>query len=402
MKKNSIYKWTVLAILILGTALLYYSNMIFAVRVDTLAKFGISQGQLTAISTIGCLPGAFLSVIVGKILDEKGIKIFTAVTLALTLACMIWRVYADSYAVLLIATVLIGTFLLPVTIAGPKMLGGLFEPSQIPLAMGFYGAAGGVGTTLAFATGNVYPSLETAFAGVSVCGAILLISWALIVKEAKAPASAEPKQGNGKGSLGSVLKSKNMLKVMFCSGFAVGASLLINTYLVQAFVAKGLDPAAASSVGTVMNLCLIIGGILSGAVIAKIGLINLPYTFICVVGGALVLLAYFMPFGGFTYVLVGLAGIIMSGSVGVSFTRIPLLPLTGDFEPEAVGTATGMNQTAIGIMSFALPTIIATIAGDNYKLVFIIAFIFLVLVALVGLTIPELGQKGKLAQHTEK
>lgn len=401
MKRNSTYKWIVLAILILGTALLYYSNMIFAVRaVDTLAKFGINQGQLTAISTIGCLPGAFLSVIVGKILDDKGVKIFTAIGLVLTLACMIWRVYANSYAVLLIATVLIGTFLLPITIVGPKMLGGLFEPSQIPLAMGFYGAAGGVGTTLAFATGNVYPSLEAAFAGVSACGAILLISWVLVVKESKkVPSSVELKQGDGKSNLKNVLKSKNMLKVMFCSGFAVGASLLINTYLVQAFVAKGLDPVTASSVGTVMNLCLIIGGILSGAVISKIGLINIPYTFICVVGGGLVLLAYFMPFGGFTYFLVGLAGIILSGSVGVSFTRIPLLPLTGDFEPEAIGTATGMNQTAIGIMSFALPTIIATIAGDNYNVVFIIAFVFLVLVALVGLTIPELGQKGKLAQN---
>ena len=60
MKRSSAYKWTVLAILMLGTAILYYSNMIFAVRaLDTLSKFNIDEGELAAISTIGCLPGAW-------------------------------------------------------------------------------------------------------------------------------------------------------------------------------------------------------------------------------------------------------------------------------------------------------------------------------------------------------
>lgn len=81
MKRSSAYKWTVLAILMLGTAILYYSNMIFAVRaLDTLSKFNIDEGELAAISTIGCLPGAFLSIIVGRVLDKKGVKLFTALT----------------------------------------------------------------------------------------------------------------------------------------------------------------------------------------------------------------------------------------------------------------------------------------------------------------------------------
>ena len=132
--------------------------------------------------------------------------------------------------------------------------------------------------------------------------------------------------------------------------------------------------------------------------IGKLGKINIPYAFICIVGGALYLLAYLMPVGPLTYVLVALAGLICSGSVGVSFTRIPLLPLTGDFGEESIGTATGMNQTALGVMSFLVPTVIASIAGSNYTLVFILAFIFLVLCGIVGLITPELGEKGKLAQ----
>ena len=188
-----------------------------------------------------------------------------------------------------------------------------------------------------------------------------------------------------------------MWLVMLCSGFAVGAALLINTHLTAAFIEKGAPEQMASAIGTVLNLSLIIGGILAGAVIGKIGRINPPYAFICIVGGLFYLLAYLLPVSGFTFVLVALGGLICSGSVGVSFTRIPLLPLTGDFGPECIGTATGMNQTALGIMSFVLPTIVAAIAGGNNLMVFCIAFALLVICGVVGMFIPELGEKGKLA-----
>ncbi len=396
MKQSKAYKWIVLAILVVGSAILYYSNMIFAVRPDTMPTFNIGAAELTAISTIGCLPGAFLSVLIGKVLDDKGVKRFTALGLVLTVACMVWRIFAHTYVELFIATVLIGTFLLPITIVGPKMVGGLFKPEEMPLAMGFFGAAGGVGTTLAFATGNLFSTLPAAFAGVSILGGVLLLTWLLLVKE---PPKAPVMQNDaGKGNLGKVLKSKNMWLVMICTGFAVGAALLVNTHLTVAFIEKGAPEHMASTIGTVLNLCLIIGGIAAGAVIGKLGKINVPYAFICIVGGAFYLLAYLLPVSGLTYVLVALGGLICSGSVGVSFTRIPLLPLTGDFGPECIGTATGMNQTALGIMSFALPTIIATIAGDNNLMVFCIAFGLLVICGVVGMIIPELGEKGKLAK----
>lgn len=248
MKKS--YSWVVLIILAVGTAILYYSNMIFAVRaVDTLQKFQINEGQLAAIPTIGCLPGAFLSILVGRVLDQKGVKKFVALGLALTAACMVWRIFAKTYIELLIATVLIGVFLLPITIVGPKMVGGLFRPEQMPLAMGVFGAAGGLGTTLAFATGNVYSSLEAAFMGVSILGLVLLASWLLVVKEPAKPAEAAAEAP--KGELSRVIKSANMWKVMFCSGFAVGASLLINTYLTQAFILeKGVEPGITYDVMT--------------------------------------------------------------------------------------------------------------------------------------------------------
>ena len=114
---------------------------------------------------------------------------------------------------------------------------------------------------------------------------MLLLGWVIIVKEPEAPPAPAGGSVQAKGQLAKVLKSPNMWKVMFCSGFAVGSSILINTYLTQAFSANGASVEMASTIGTVLNLCLILGGILSGAVIGKLGKINIPYAFICIVGG---------------------------------------------------------------------------------------------------------------------
>ncbi|MCC2256139.1 MFS transporter [Ruminococcus sp. CLA-AA-H200] len=401
-KTSKAYGYTMLIILMLGTAVLYYSNLIFTVRLDTLEVFNMSTVQLAAISTIGGIPGAVLSIIVGNILDRKSIKWFVSVSLVLTVACMIIRVFLTSYTGLLVTTVLIGAFLLPIIIVGPKMLGNLFEPEDIPFAAGCFGAAGGIGTTLAFATGPVYPSVQAALGGVAVVGAIVLVAWTIMCKPdnqtKRGPAPEIPK-----GAFVKVLKSSNMWKTMICGGCAVGTSLIINTSLTQGFAERGYD---ASGLGTILNVCLIIGGIVSGMVLGKIGTFNIPYLFMCVVGGGLYLAGWLVePAGSILSILLfALAGLIASATVGVNFTRIPLLHLTKQFGEEMTGAASGMLQTALGIFQFVVPTAVAAVAvmpdgSTNYTLKFILGFVFLVIAGVIGLSIPELGIKGKLAQE---
>jgi MFS family permease len=406
MKKTSkAYGYTMLIILMLGTAILYYSNLIFTVRLDTLQVFNMDMVQLAAISTIGGIPGAVLSIIIGNILDRKSIKWFVAISLVLTVACMVLRIFMTSYTGLLVTTVLIGAFLLPVIIVGPKMLGGLFEPKDIPFAMGCYGAAGGVGTTLSFATGQIYPTVQSALAGVAVVGAIILIAWIIVCKPDKETRSGQAPQ-IPKGAFVKVLKSSNLWKTMICGGCAVGASLIINTSLTQGFAERGFD---SSMLGTVLNVCLIIGGIVSGMILGKIGKFNVPYLLMCLVGGGLYVAGWLVEPAGspLTFVLYALAGLIASATVGVNFTRIPLLHLTKQFSVEMTGAASGMLQTALGIFQFIIPTAVAAVAvmpdgGTDYTLKFILAFVFLAIAGILGMFIPELGIKGKLAQEASK
>jgi NNP family nitrate/nitrite transporter-like MFS transporter len=406
MAQKQSYRWVILFITVLCSVCLNFSNLIFAARaVDVMTQFKMNQAQLASVATIGMLPGAFLSIILGALIDKRGLKKITGIFFVLATLCLIWRVFADSYIQLLAITILCGVFFLPVNVVSPKLLGIWFSREEMGIAMGIYGAAAGVGTTLAFATGNLFSSGRMAFTACAILSALLTLFWFFLVREM--PLGIDGKETKApppppKGSVAMVAKSLNMWKVMFCAGFSIGGALLINTYLTQALVLeRGLNPVNAGFVSTLLNVCLIIGGVLSGFVVSKSRRINIPYAFICIVGGIGYYIVWLVPFGVLTYVLLAVTGIIVSGSIGVNMTRIPLLPLTGDFGFENIATAAGMMNTAIGILAFVVPTVIAAIAKDNFGLVFIIAAVIFIVVGVVGFTIPELGESGKLAQRAK-
>ncbi len=401
MEQKRSYRWVILFIFVFGTAILNFGSLIFASRpVDVMEMYGMNQAQLTAVSTVSQLPGALLSVIIGNLLDRKGVRKVTAVLLALASVCMVWRVFASSYVELFIITLLAGAFFLPISVAAPKCIGAWFPPEEMGISMGIYGAAAGLGTTLAFGLGGLFSSTRGAFIFIAGGYVLMLILWLILGRENPVPegmpAGAPP--APPKGSVGRVVKSKYMWMVMVCGGLSVGAALLLNTYLVNAFVAKGLAPTAASGVATLLNVALLIGGVVSGIVVSKVGRYNVPYIVICVGGAVLYYLAYILPISALTYVLVFVGGIVISGSIGVNMARIPLLTMTGDFGPECVGTASGMNNTSVGICAFVVPTIVASLLGDNYTGIFTVFLVFLVICAVVGgIILPELGEKGKLA-----
>ena len=60
-------------------------------------------------------------------------------------------------------------------------------------------------------------------------------------------------------------------------------------------------------------------------------------------------------------------------------------------------------NTAMGLCGFVLPTLVASIFGANYFAVFATIGAFFILIAIVGgLIIPELGERGELAQKAKQ
>ena len=388
-----------------------YANMIFSSRpVDMMAQYSMEQAQLTAISTIGTLPGAFFSIVLGNYFDKHGEKTMRFVAAGLLFAgaaFMLWRAFATDYIQLVIITFVAGTLFLPTQVLPFKVMGMWFNRSQMSIGMGVYGAAAGIGIMLAFAFGGVFPNTTVALVSCAVGYCLAAVLWLLFVRY---PDGMDQQAGQDAAqvaaadvNVGAVLRSKTMWLVMFCSFIACSVPLLFNSYIVNAFLAKGMEPALTSLLAVVFNIALVAGAILAGIVAGKAGRYNYVYLVCCVLGGAFIVATYFVPTGILSFVCLALGGLISSGALSLNFTRINLIPLTGEFGPENTGIAGGMNNTAMGLGMFIVPTITASILGSNYPAVFITILVFFCIIGAVGcFVMPELGEKGKLAQEAAK
>ena len=111
------------------------------------------------------------------------------------------------------------------------------------------------------------------------------------------------------------------------------------------------------------------------------------------------LLSFLVPASVLTFVFLFVGGFGCAAAQPLGFARVGLIPLTGEFGVENVGVAGGMNNTAMGIGPFVIPTAVAWACGNDYLAVFIVlAAGFVVMGVIGGVLLPELGEKGKLAQ----
>ena len=62
-----------------------------------------------------------------------------------------------------------------------------------------------------------------------------------------------------------------------------------------------------------------------------------------------------------------LGGLIIGGGIGLTAGRTPLVPLTGQFSQEYIGTASGAMETIKGVLTFVLPIAIAQWFQTNYN-----------------------------------
>ncbi len=405
-RSGSGYRWLILLTLVVSTAMINYANMIFSSRpVDMMAQYSMGQAQLTAITTIGMLPGALFSIILGNFFDKHGARTMRfagASLMFLAAAFMLWRVFADSYVQLVIITFMAGTLFLPTQVLPFKMIGAWFNRDQMGVGMGIYGAAAGLGIMLAFALGGVFPNTTAALMSCAVGYLVAALLWLVFVQMPEGMgevAGDATKEQGPKLDVGAVLRSKNMWLVMICSFVACSVPLLFNSYVVNAFLDKGMEPALTSLLGVVFNISLVAGAIAAGSIAGRVGRYNGVYIVCCVVGGLLILLTYLVPMGPLTFVCLALGGLFTAGSLSLNLTRVGLLHLTGDFGAENNGIAGGTNNTSMSLGIFILPTVAAAILGNNYIGVFVTIFVLFVVIGFIGrFLMPELGEKGELAQ----
>lgn len=400
-------RWVVLFTLVVGMIVMNIGNFVFSTNPGPMmAKYNMDQAQLTALTTISLLPGAFFSIVLGNFFDKKGpkaVRFVGAAMIAAAALCQLARVYVDSYGVLVVLTFLSGSLFLPTQVLPAKLIGAWFDAKEGSLAMGIYSAAAGTGVLLAFGLAAVVPDTFMSLMICFLAFVLVTVLWVFFGKlpEGAPQASAQPEAG--KGGFKALLKSKNLWMVMLCNGVAASMPTLLNSYLVNVLLAKGMTTEVAALLGMVLSAFMIVGSIVQGSIVAKLGKMNKEYLIACGLAGVLLFAVYPAPNDALTIVFLCVGGFCAAGGMAVNFGRVSLLPLTGDFGPESIGAAGGMVNTAMGLCGFVLPTLVASIFGANYFAVFATIGAFFILIAIVGgLIIPELGEKGELAQKAKQ
>lgn len=367
-----------------------------ACAISTMKVFGVGQAELTTLTSVTSVVGVFAGLIFGRMLDTKNIKVTIAIFLGIGVVLFFIRALMTAYVPVMILTFLAALCVGVCQVAAPRVVATWLPPQNVGTATSFLNAGAGLGSVLGFAIGNAI-GVVTAMYLVCFLYLALWIFWMIIGGEGQFKMEAPPAPEDSKGKASDVYKSKNLWMIIIAFSMAVTSSQLVNSYMINAFVSKGLSAAGASGMGTALNLSLLLGGFIMTAVLGAVKRFN-PLLIASMVGGAVFILAgWFLPIGVVTWVCVILGGLFFGGSLGLCAGRIPLIPMTGDFGPEYIGTASGFNEIIKGSISFLLPIIVAYAFGTNFNAIFIIFAICCVICMICGsFCVPELGEKGEL------
>ena len=401
-QKDSGRAMGIVAFFTLFMAIMTFNLIVFpACALSTMEVLGVGQAELTTLTSVTSVVGVFSGIIFGRMLDTKDVRKSIMTFMAIGVVLFFVRAFMTSYIPVMILTFLASFCVGICQVAGPKVVATWFPPENVGTAMSFLNAGAGIGSALGFAVGGIL-GIKNAMLLVGILYLALLIFWLVIGGEGPYKMEMPPVQNAGNGS-GAVYKSKNLWMIIIAFSMAVTSSQLVNSYMINSFVSKGLSPASASAMGTALNLSLLIGGFIMTAILNSVKKFN-PLLAVAMIGSAILILAgWFLPIGTITWVCVILGGLFFGGSLGLCAGRIPLLPMTGDFGPENIGAASGFNETIKGIIGFVLPIVVANALGTNFNGIFIVFAICCVICTVCGsLMIPELGERGKLFQETQK
>ena len=396
--KPGIKAWIMVAFFALFMAIMGFNLLIYSsCAMDTMSVYGIGQAELTTLASTTSGVGLFAGLIFGPLVDRFGARKMILLGLLLGAALFFVRAAVDNYVIALVLTFLASFFVGVCQVAAGKVLDTWFTKDKVSVAFSIQVCAAAFGSVGSFSIGNAL-GLHNSLLLIAICYAVLFVVWALVGGYGPL-LSAQQQAVPPAGGTARVYKSSYVWLLSIGYSCAVGATLLINTYCINAFTDKGLTPEGAAAMGTAINFSMLVGSYLGTFLMSVVKRYNLCT--IIFFGGGIVgfLLAWFTPLGINTWIFMIAGAVIMGSNIGICVSRIPLIPLTGQFPQEYVGTASGASEAIKGAITFIFPIVVANIFGNNYNAIFLV-FGVVGLIGLVtsGLMVPELGPKGKIQQ----
>ena len=362
----------ILLMLFLGIALPDFGQFQVSSLADKLrAAMDLSQSQYSTIATAPLLAGIIFGFLSGVLMDRFGIKVVTA-SIVLTTVGLVMRVPMGSFLTQYIAGILIGTAATFINTTAPKIIGQWFPREKTTQFMGMVLAVANLSMALGIGTAALFSSVTAAFRFSAVLAVVVLAVWCLFITEKKG-------QGDGTGetvpvseSIKAVVKHRGVWLVsLFCLG-SVAAIGSVSVFMPQALISRGMTAVQAGWYSMAVTLGNCVTNFVSPAIIRRFGTSKKRLTvMVCIYSLGEVL---FIAFGWRAPGVLLPVCLFLSGFCAMGFLAFyQTIPLSlKGIGQRYSGTATGLIITVQLAASVVLPSyVIAPIAGDDYRLIFL-------------------------------
>ena len=349
----------------------------------------LNDSQFSLINMAPLVPGAFLSLVSGLLVDRFGPRKVIVTGVVLSAVGVVLRASVDSYAAITASMILMGVCATFLNSNGAKVLGTWFAPAKASALLGVFLAIANISMSLGTGTAAAFGSVHGAFvfaAGLAVATAVL---WIIFMRDNKTGEAQEGKAEHVpvRECIRVCARSRGVWLSAFCMMCICTAAVASSQFLPTALQSRGVAPGTASLCG----MCITLGG--------TIGCLASP-----LLSSALKKPKNWM-FGGGLVAAVGIAFawriesipvmtvcLIITGFLTSGFSPIICsLPLKmKEIGPRYAGTAGGFIATIQLFGNVVLPTyVICNLVGNNnYNAMFICFGVLMLIFCALCLFLP--------------
>ncbi len=355
---------------------------------------GLSTSQFAQIATAPLIPGIFLSLVAGILVDKFGARRCMVLAMLLSALGVIWRYFAAGYTAMYFSMIAMGIGATFLSSNNAKILGQWFPPHKIAITVGIYLGVSNGAIALGTGTASLFPSMQAAFlfsAGIAV--AVFLLYLFFMRDKKTEPVRQTVEQPEERTSILDGIrvsvKNKYVWVAAICLLLNVTAFCSMSQFLPQALAARGIAQSAANTVAMALTLGGLVSCFFSPTIFFMIGrtkLLMVIYSVIAALG-----MAFAWRLSDSTTVLFLL--IFVTGFFANGFNPILLsLPIRlEDIGIKYAGTAGGVIATIQLAGTVIIPSyIISPIAGTNYSLMFLLFAALDVLLCFVVHLLPKM------------
>lgn len=389
--KKSYYKWIVLAIVcfaIFSTS--YTQYQLSPLATQLMEMFNLAMGQFSSVFSAPMIPGIFLSLVAGLLVDKFGIKKVIGISLIISVIGTCLRVTAGDFSMMFLCMIMSGVGATFLNSNAAKIVGSYFPKNKISMAMSVFLGASTLSMAIAIGTTGFFSSIKSAFICAAIISLVGTVMWILFVKN---PEATNEQEGQSQmsatfgESLKVVIKSKTVWVVGLCLAGILACNVAISSFLPTALIGRGIGVAAAGLYGSILIFGSFVGILLVPVIANKLGKTKPAMLVVALIAALSGVFCWTLPEGIMLGVGLFICGVAVMGIMPLLMS-IPVQ--LREIGPEYAGTAGGFTGTLELMGAVIIPTYVITpIAGKNMNVFFVLVGICMVIVAVLTILLPE-------------